>query len=235
MGVRHRLRRSRPGPVEWPQREHPRARHRGVLQHRRSGVEGDAARCGGEVRSGRQVERQEGSRCDRPQLRQRLRRPDRDRVQRPAGHQGDGRGRGLARSEPGHRLLHLHRPRHRDVDVDEPSERRRAIRLLAAVPLLAVGRRGRHAVPARLEGPDDPSLGVRRQRGSLRDPGSHQPRTGRRARCVAAGRRRRALALLLAAGDRAPEPSAHRRGCSRRPIRCCRAGAHTGNRGRNER
>ena len=55
MGLRHRLRRSRPGPVERSRREHPRARHRGVLQHRRSGVEGDAPRRGREVRSGRQV------------------------------------------------------------------------------------------------------------------------------------------------------------------------------------
>ena len=40
-----------------PQRQHPRARHRGVLQHRRPGVQGDAPRRGGQVRRGRQGHR----------------------------------------------------------------------------------------------------------------------------------------------------------------------------------
>ena len=50
LGLRHRVRRPRPRAVVGPQREHPRARHRGVLQHRRAGVEGDPARRGGQVR-----------------------------------------------------------------------------------------------------------------------------------------------------------------------------------------
>ena len=40
--------------------------------------------------------------------------------QRHPGHQGARRGRGLARPEPRHRLLDLHRPRHRHVAVDDP-------------------------------------------------------------------------------------------------------------------
>ena len=37
-----------------PRRQRPRARHRGLLEHRRPAVEGDAARRGGQVRRGRQ-------------------------------------------------------------------------------------------------------------------------------------------------------------------------------------
>ena len=65
-----------------PQRQHPGARHRGLLEHRRPGLEGDAARRRGEVRRRRQGDRQEGPRRDRPRLRQRLRRPGRDGRQR---------------------------------------------------------------------------------------------------------------------------------------------------------
>ena len=44
LGLRHRLRRPRPRARSGPQRQHPGARHRGLLQHRRPGVEGHAAR-----------------------------------------------------------------------------------------------------------------------------------------------------------------------------------------------
>ena len=54
LGLRHRLRRRRPRARQWTQRQPARARHRGVLQHRRSGVEVDAARCRRQVRDGRQ-------------------------------------------------------------------------------------------------------------------------------------------------------------------------------------
>ena len=77
LGLRHRLRRPRPRAVVGPQREHPRARHRGLLQHRRPGVEGDATRRGRQVRGRGQEHREEGPRRHRPRLRQRLRRPGR--------------------------------------------------------------------------------------------------------------------------------------------------------------
>ena len=70
-------------------------------------------------------------------LRQRLRRPGRDGRQRPADDQGAARGRGLAGPVAGHRLQHLHRPRDRHGEVDDPPEGRRQERLLAAVPLPA--------------------------------------------------------------------------------------------------
>ena len=54
LGLRHRLRRPRPCARLGPQRQHPGARHRGLLQHRRPGLEVDPARRLGEVRRRRQ-------------------------------------------------------------------------------------------------------------------------------------------------------------------------------------
>ena len=93
---------------------------------------------------------QEGPRRDRPLLRQRLRRPGLDGRQRPPDDQGAARGRRLAGAVAGHRLQHLHRPRHRHEQVDDPPEGRRQERLLAALPLPAERDRGRQAVQARL-------------------------------------------------------------------------------------
>ena len=50
LGLRHRLRWGRPRPGQRPQRQPPRPRHRGVLQHRRPGLQGDAPGRGGQVR-----------------------------------------------------------------------------------------------------------------------------------------------------------------------------------------
>ena len=163
LGVRHRLRRPRPGPVVGPQRQHPRPRHRGLLEHRRPVLEGDAARRRGQVRGGRQGHRQEGPRRDRALVRQRLRRPDLDGRQRSADHQGAARSRCLAGSVAGDRLQHLHRPRHRHVEVDDPPEGRGQERLLAAVPLPPVRGRGRQAVQARLDDAVDPDRRLRRR------------------------------------------------------------------------
>ena len=48
---------------------------------------------------------------------------------------GTPRGRGVAGAVADHRVLHLHRPRHRHADVDGPPEGGRAERVLAALPL----------------------------------------------------------------------------------------------------
>src|ERR1019366_487156 len=48
LGLRHRLRRRGPGPVVRPQRQHPRPRHRGLLEHRRADL-GAIARSYGNV------------------------------------------------------------------------------------------------------------------------------------------------------------------------------------------
>ena len=155
---------------------------------------------GGEVRRVRQEHRQEGPRSDRPRLRQRVRRPDLDGRQRPAGHQGAARGRRLAGALAGHRLLDLHRPRHRHVQVDDPPEGRRALGLLAALPVPPVRGRARPPpVQARLEAAVDPRRRLRRHRDPLRHPRPHPPRASGRARRAGPGRRRRAVALLRAA------------------------------------
>ena len=140
LGVRHRLRRPRPGPVVGPQRQHPGPRHGGLLEHRRPGLEGDAARRRRQVRGRRQGHGQEGPRRDRAVVRQRLRGPGLDGRQRPADHQGAARGGRLAGPVAGHRLQHVHRPRHRHVEVDEPPEGRGQERLLAALPVPPVAR-----------------------------------------------------------------------------------------------
>ena len=75
LGLRHRLRRPGSCPVIRSQRQHPRARHGGVLQYRWAGLEGHAPRRRGEVRGRRQGDGQEGSRGDRAFLRQCVRGP----------------------------------------------------------------------------------------------------------------------------------------------------------------
>ncbi len=215
LGVRHRLRRAGPGPLVGPQRQHPRARHRGLLQHRRPGLQGHPARCRREVRRRRQGDGQEGPRRDRPLLRQRLRRPDQPRRQRRPVDQGAARGRGLGRPVARHRVCHLHRARHRHVDLDEPPEGRREERLLAALPVPAERGRGRHAVQAGLGQAEPPDRRLRGRRDPVRDPPADRPRPRRHPRRAGPGRRGRALALLLAArGHPAQRPA-------RRP---CRAG-----------
>ena len=55
LGIRHRLRRARSRARLGPQRQHPRPRHGGVLEHRRAGLEIHAPRCGREIRGRRQA------------------------------------------------------------------------------------------------------------------------------------------------------------------------------------
>ena len=82
--------------------------------------------------------------------------------------------------EPGDRLQHLHRPRHRHVEVDEPHEGRGPERLLAALPVPPRrGRGGPPSVRARQPGTEDPAAAVRRQGGAVRDPAPRRSRTGR--------------------------------------------------------
>src|SRR5262249_44895655 len=86
-GHDHGIGRPGPRPLDWPRREHSRAGHRGVLQHRGAGIEGDAARCVGEVRGRGEGNRQEGPRHDGDDVRPRVRRTRRLRRARHAdGH-----------------------------------------------------------------------------------------------------------------------------------------------------
>ena len=114
-----------------------------------------------------QAHRQEGSRRHRPLVRQRVRRAGLDGRQRPPDDQGPARSRRLARAFARDRLLDLHRARHRHVQVDDPPEGCRPLRLLAAVPVPAVRGRRRPAVQARLA-----------NRRRSRSPSSPAPRRG---------------------------------------------------------
>ena len=120
LGLRHRVRRARPRPLDGRGREHPGARHRGVLEHRRPAVQGHAARGRGQVRRGRQVDREEGPRAPGDGLPHRLRGPGGVRGEGRADGEGAPGGRELPRPLAGHRLQPLHRPRLR------PGERARA-------------------------------------------------------------------------------------------------------------
>ena len=126
--------------------------------------------------------RQEGPRRHRACLRQRLRRPGVHGRERPPDHQGAARGRCVARPLAGHRLQHLHRPRHRHEQVDEPPEGRRQERLLAAVSLPSLRGRGRQALQARLQRAIDPDRRLRGHGDPLRRPPADPSRTRRSAR-----------------------------------------------------
>ena len=135
LGLRHRLRRARPRHLDGPRRQHPGARHRGLLQHRRPAVQGDADGRGRQVRHGRQGRGQEGPRADGDGLRQRLRGQRRLRRQGRADGAGLPGGRGLPGPVDHHRLQPLHRARLRHGPRPGPAEAGRGHRVLAALPL----------------------------------------------------------------------------------------------------
>ena len=168
LGLRHRLRWTRPRPRLREERQHPGARHRGLFQHRRSGVEGDAARRDGEVRHSGEDDAAQGSGADGRRLRQRLRRPDRHGRQHRTGARRDARGGGVLRAVPDPGVLAVHRPRHRHAPRHEAGGARRGLRLLAAVPLRPDDARTRdEPVPARLAAAAHSARGVPLQRSSL--------------------------------------------------------------------
>ena len=145
LGLRHRLRRPRSRAGARPQGQHPGARHRGLLEHRRPAVEGDADRRGGQVRGGRQGHRQEGPRRHGARLRPRLRRAGRVRRQGHADGQGLPRGRRVSGTVADHRLQPVHRARLRPGARARPAEAGRRLGLLAAVSLRPAARGGRRA------------------------------------------------------------------------------------------
>ena len=147
VGVRHRVRRPGPRAGDGPEREHPRARHRGVLEHGRPAVEGDADGRLRQVRDGRPRAAEEGPRHDCHGLRQRLCRPCRVRRQGRADRPGvPGSGR-LRRPVDDHRVQPLHRARVRPGVRPRAAEARGRHRILAAVPVrpAAPGSRGQPA------------------------------------------------------------------------------------------
>ncbi len=135
LGLRHRLRRRRPRALHRPRRESAGARHRGVLQHRRPEVQGDAARRGGQIRGGRQGHVQERPGDDGHGLRERLCRAGGLRRQGYPDRACLPGGGVLSGAVAHHLLLALHRPRRGHVEQPAPAGHGRQLRPLAAVPL----------------------------------------------------------------------------------------------------
>ncbi len=151
LGLRHRLRRSRSRHRLGPQHQHPRARYRSLLEHRRAGVEGHAARGRGEVRRRRQAAAQERPRSVGDDVRQRVRGADRDGRERRPDDQGHRRSRSVRRPVVDHRVLALHQPRHQHGEGHGAAEAGRAVGVLAAVPLRSAPRgEGRESAGDRL-------------------------------------------------------------------------------------
>ena len=135
--------------VVGPEREHPRARHRGLLQHRRPGVEGHAARRGREVRRRRQA-------TGKKDLGAIARAYGNVFVAQIAMGANDAQTiKALLEAEawPGPRWSSRTRPASRTAStwpVHEPPEGRGQDRLLAALPLPAQPR-SRTATPFKLD------------------------------------------------------------------------------------
>ena len=108
--LRHRFRRSRPRPRFRQECQHPCPRHRGLLQHRRPGIEGYPHWRHRQVRRVRQAHPQERPRSDRHHLRLRLRRTGSDGRRPGPDPQGNPWGWGLRRSLDHHRLQPLYQP-----------------------------------------------------------------------------------------------------------------------------
>ena len=226
VGVRHRLRWPGPRAGLGPERQHPRPRHRGLLEHRRPGLQGHPARRRGEVRGGREGQREEGSRPDGGRVRERLRGADCDGRVVAADDGCVPRSRGARRAVDHHRLQSLHRAWHQHALRHAAAETRGRERTLAALPLQTGGGGARAAgVRHRFAGPVDPVARLRLQRDSLQDALLHQPGRGEAVARPGAGRRQATLARLLCArGAVAGHSSARpgRRRKSRAARRRCR-------------
>ena len=109
--------------------------HRGVLQHRRADVEGDAARGGREVRRGRQDGRDQGPCPPGDRVCRRVRGAGGLRRRSPADPARLPRGRGLRRAVADHCLQPLRRARIRHAPRAGPAVPRGGQRSLAADPL----------------------------------------------------------------------------------------------------
>ena len=186
VGLRHRLRRSRPRAGARPQGQRPRPRHRGLLEHRRAAVEGDADRRRGQVRGRRQGDRQEGPRRHGARLRPRLRRAGRQRREGHADGEGLRRGRRASRTVADHRLQPVHRTRLRPGARARPAEARRRLGLLAALSLRPAARHRRRArAGPRLRRAEGRARAVHPQRDAL--PAGRAAGSGAGARALAAG------------------------------------------------
>ena len=98
LGLRHRLRRTRPRARQRQRCQRVRVRHRGLLQHRRAGLQGLEPGPGRPVRRSRQGHQEEEPGRDCDDLRLRVCGPGGHGCQAGPDHQGHRRGRGLPRT-----------------------------------------------------------------------------------------------------------------------------------------
>ncbi len=172
-----------------PRRQRARARHRGLLEHRRPGLEVDPARRGREVRRRRQA--------DAPRRTSGMIAtaygnvyvaPDRDGRRQPADREGARRGGGLSRPVARDRLQPLHRARDRHARWAWSSRRTPSTPATGRSTATTRGASRRAPVPPRLARPEAAALRLHRQGGALRDArarragGGRAPRRARRRR-----------------------------------------------------
>ncbi len=201
MGVRHRLRRTGSRAGFGQKCERAGAGYRGVLEYRRAGIEGDAARCGGEVCGRRQAEQPQGSGHGSGELRLGVRGAGGAGRQRLACGQGFPGSRSARRAVDHHCLLELHCAWIRPGAWAGAAEAGGAVGLLAADALQpgAAGER-QESVPTGFEGAVDPAEGIYVSRGAVHDAGAQQSRGGRGAVEGRAGRCGAAVACVFGEG-----------------------------------
>ena len=108
LGLRYRLRRTRPRPRKRPQRKGSAARHGSLFQHRRAMFKINAARRGRKVRLRRKTRAEKRSRTNGDDLRHDLRRLCRDGRARRTHIKSVPRSGGIRRPGDHHRLQPLH-------------------------------------------------------------------------------------------------------------------------------
>ena len=136
----------------------------------------------GPLRGRRQESRQEGPGHDRHELRQHLRGPGGDGLQRQPDRQGAARGRGVPRPQPGDRLQPLHSAGSQPGLRPEPAKTGRGLRRVAALSLQpGASRRRQEPADARLQGAEDPAEGLHLQRDPLQLAGAARRTPGRDA------------------------------------------------------
>ncbi len=188
-----------------PRRQRAGARHRGLLEHRRPGLEGHAARRGGEVRRRRQAD---AARRTSGMIAMRLRQRVRRRRSRSAPTTPQTvKAFAEAEAWPGPSLIiaysHVHRARHRHGDVDGAPEGRRATAATGRCTASTPARRdGEHPFQLDSAAPTIPLAEFAKKEARFAMLARSRPGRRRAAAAARAGGRRRALAPVRAARGR---------------------------------
>ena len=196
LGVRHRLRRSGSRVRHGRGRQRPAGGHRGLLQHRRTVLQGHACGRCCPVPGQRQEDQEERPWYADDDLRQRLRRPVLHGRQSQPAHQGHQGGRGSQGPVHRHLLRALHQPRHQEGHEQRPAgdEGRRQLRLLEPVSVQP----GDQDLHAGFQGAYHAAVRLHEGRGALRLPGAELPGERQGAVCRGGGSRQGEVRVLQA-------------------------------------